>query len=206
VTPPSGLRVAASPTAAKPVLSWNKVSGAAMYRVFRDGRLVAQTAGARWVDGPLDVTGRHVYTVRAVAAGSVSTSSFAVDAVYDPVAPSSIDQPPTAVVNADGAVELRWAAASDRGGAGLRGYNVRRDGVFVGSADPTLLGFVDTGAGAGPHAYQVRAEDGAGNKATSFSPAVTVVVPAAGGGGSEPTPSTSPPDSFSGVSARLGND
>jgi hypothetical protein len=206
VAAPSGVRVAASPTAAKPVLSWNPVSGATMYRVFRDGRLVGQTAGTRWIDGELRAAGRHEYRVRATAAGSVSASSVAVHAVYDPVAPASIDQAPTALVNGDGAVELRWAAASDRGGAGLARYNVRRDGVFVGSADPATLRFVDTDASAGPHTYEVRAEDGAGNKAASFSPAVTVIVPAAGGGGSEPTPSTPPLDSFSGVSARLGND
>jgi hypothetical protein len=200
---PTGVRALESPTRAAPVIAWNGVARADRYQVLRDGRLVATVARPRWTDTTLRLSGRHLYAVRAVRQGAASPRSAGAAVTYDVIAPAVITAAPTTTVPADGAgVTVSWEPVADLGGAGVVRYNVRRDGVYVGSVDSPATTFTDTSAGAGGR-YVVRAEDGAGNMAASFSPEGR---PADAGEPSTPAPPSPPVDAYSGVAARLGND
>ncbi|MER5349229.1 PHB depolymerase family esterase [Kitasatospora sp. NPDC002551] len=77
---PTGLT--ATPTGADAVtLGWQPVSGAASYRVFRDGALVASPTGTAYTDGGLGAGTSHGYAVAAVAAdGTAGARSATVTA------------------------------------------------------------------------------------------------------------------------------
>src|SRR5207302_562946 len=63
-TPPAvpAQPAAASPTNAKPSLSWSSVSGAATYNVYRGATLLGNTAGTSFTDSALSSDGSYDYT------------------------------------------------------------------------------------------------------------------------------------------------
>jgi hypothetical protein len=177
---------AASPTAAAPVLSWQApaVFTVGHYDVYRDGLLLASTAGpATTYTDSAAVEGVHDYAVLArspSAQPGVLSSSFKV--VLDLTPPTSGGSP-TAQVLATGGVQLTWPAAGDAL-SGVAGYVVRRagGGASPAAADggtavcaPTATNCTDAAAGTGTWSYGVFARDVAGNVALIGTVAGVVV-------------------------------
>jgi len=192
---PTGLVAAAAITDTAPSLSWNATLAAVAYRVYRDGSPIAKVTSTAYADTGLTSSGSHSYTVRAQAkGGSLSSSSTAVSVLYDIDPPSDVTalSGPAA---SSGSVTLQWTAATDTGGSGVVGYNVRRDGAYLGqAASPT---FTDSSSVTdGSYTYQVRAEDAAGNRsanAASISVVIDSTAPTAPVSLSAPSPTTSAP-------------
>jgi hypothetical protein len=171
---PTDLAVSASPTNAAPVLHWSPVSGATSYQVYRGGVLVGAPTQTRFTDSMPQTSGTYSYTVTATD-GSLTSSPAAVSEVFDNLAPSVITGAPSATLYTSQPPHITWDAVPDNGPAGLRWYNVRRDGVYIGSS--TTTSYTDSSKLAdGSYTYSVRAEDLARNMAPDFSPGVTVVL------------------------------
>ncbi len=164
---PVGLRADSSPTATAPVLSWDGVATADGYVVLRDGVPVGSPAGASFTDAADVAEGAHAYAVAAVdAAGNTSAPSDPVAVVVDrtaPAAPAPAGDSPTA---ADPVVA--WPAVTD-----AQDYEISRDGSPIGTT--AGLGFTDSHADPGTHAYTVVAIDAAGNRSAPGGPADIVV-------------------------------
>jgi M6 family metalloprotease-like protein len=104
---------------------------------------------------------------------SVSSSSAVVDIEFDTQAPGAPGNVRATQTGAE-RVTISWNAASDN--FGVTGYRVRRDGSLL--AQVKGLSFVDNNVQAGrSYRYEVRAEDGAGNRGptTAASPSPIVV-------------------------------
>ena len=171
---PTGLTAGRTPTNTAPALSWNPSSGAIAYRVYRNGSQVAKVTTTTYSDAGVTASGSYQYAVRSVSkSGVLSSASSAVAVVFDVTAPSLL----TGLVGpsvTNGQVSLRWSAATDAGGSGLAGYNVRVDDVYLGQT--TSTSYVDTSVLAdGTHTYSVRAQDGAGNRSAQYATWVVTV-------------------------------
>ena len=115
-------------------------SGVAFYRVFRDGSEVGTSAVTSFQDPGLTASTRYEYRVSAVNGEDLESE------LSEPAATTTLDEPGpspptdlTASPLSDTQVELSWTAP----GADATGYNVYRDGAFIGSVTATR--FVDTG-------------------------------------------------------------
>lgn len=160
-------------------------SGLARYRVYRDGTLLSEVAAP--TTSYTDTTsgaGSHVYAVSAVdVAGNESVKSASA-AVTVPVC-STDTKPPSKPKNVTATaatcerVTLAWGASSDKGGSGLAGYDVYRDGAWLVRATTTSAADAKVQPGRA-HVYVVRAADGAGNQSPDSEPA-SVTVPLCGG-------------------------
>jgi hypothetical protein len=158
------------------VLTWQAPAVFAVdhYDVFRDGLLLASTAGpATTYTDSVAVEGVHDYAVLARSPGAqpgVLSSSFKV--VLDRTPPTSGGSP-TAQVLPTGSVQLTWPAAGDAL-SGVAGYVVRRasGGTPPAAVDggtavcaPTGTTCSDAATASGTWSYGVFARDGAGNVA-----------------------------------------
>jgi large repetitive protein len=165
----------ATPTAAKPALTWvsggpDTLSGFDHYLVFRSGVQIASTTSTGYTDAAA-ASGANVYTVKAVdLAGNVSNASTASSITYDTTPP-----PPPAGVKATSPTNLpqvSWSAVTDP--AGINHYEIYRDGADVGAATQTT--FSDTPPPPdGAHTYVVVTVNNAGSSSTP-SAAVPVMV------------------------------
>jgi hypothetical protein len=172
----SGLTAAKRATNNAPVLNWNPTSGAVTYRIYRDGQFLTTVTSPSFTDQSLSSDGIHTYGVRGIASNGTVSSAAGIQVTYDTEAPQSIPNAPTGESETTSFPTFSWAAVSDVGPAGIARYNIRRDGVFIGSVPAGTLSFTDTGVGSGQYTYIVRARDRAGNKAIDFSPPFTVTV------------------------------
>ncbi len=85
---PTGL-AAVTTTKTAPALTWNSVSGANHYDIYRDGTKVASSNTASFTDSTAPVNASHVYYIVAVTADNVSSAnSGSVTVVYDTTAPT----------------------------------------------------------------------------------------------------------------------
>lgn len=85
---PTGL-TAATPTKGAPVLSWNSVSLAAHYNIYRNGSLIGSSAQTTFTDTTATTSATYSYTVTAVSAGGVeSDPSTAFAVVVDKTNPT----------------------------------------------------------------------------------------------------------------------
>jgi len=160
-------------------------SGLARYRVFRDGTLIADVAATETslidaVTGPTS----HVYAVSAVDVAGNESAKSATATVSVPTCSTDTkppSKPKNVVATAEGCerVTLGWGASSDKGGSGLAGYDVYRDGTVLVRVPTTSATDVAVQPG-GAHVYVVRAVDGAGNQSPD-SDAASVTVPFCGG-------------------------
>ncbi len=181
-TAPTALAATASATAGAPSLTWTAATDAGSsvvrYDIYRAGAgaggvKVGSATGTSHSDAAALADGSYTYTVRAVdAAGNVGSASSSTAVLVDTVAPSAPSglaaTTPTRVAPA-----LTWTAATDAG-AGILRYRIRRDGTQV--ATRTTATYTDPDALAdGSYAYDVIAEDAAGNLSAA-STAVTVVL------------------------------
>jgi putative glycosyl hydrolase-like family 15 (GHL15) protein len=171
----SGLAAHRSPTNEAPVLEWKRLRGAIAYRVVRDGRVLGRVTTTSFTDEALATSGLHTYVVRGVKSNGSLTGGDRVKVIVDALPPTSMSDRPSAD-SLTGTPQISWNAVGDRGLSGIKQYNVRRDGVYIGSVGAGTFTFVDERASEGRHEYIVRAQDAAGNRAEDFSPAVAVTV------------------------------
>ena len=172
----TGLVVDATPTHAAPSIHWSPLSGAIAYRVLRDGNRLAEVTTTSFIDSTPMSSGRHTYRVRGIKADGTLSGAASVDVVYDVLPPAGIAAAPTGDRLTSGNPTITWTAVSDAGLSGVRQYNIRRDGVYIGSVPGGTVTFTDHDTAEGQHSYIVRAQDAAGNKAVDFSPEALVTV------------------------------
>ncbi|MDQ8198908.1 carbohydrate binding domain-containing protein [Pelagicoccus enzymogenes] len=165
---PSGL-VVSNETETSLRIGWNESSDnhlVALYRVYRDGTLIGDTASAFFQDFGLLPDTTYRYTVESVdVSGNVSSRSNGAlgSTVSDTISPSVPDRLALEILNTGG-IQLSWAVSSDN--VGVAGYQVFRDGSLLGEvADAT---FVDeTVLPETVYSYRVVALDLSGNASGS---------------------------------------
>src|SRR5438552_242959 len=87
---------------------------------------------------------------------------------YSPTVPTGL----TASAASCSQINLSWAASTDTGGSGLKGYNVYRNGVFLKQVTSTSTS--DPGLAASTaYSYIVSAVDNAGNQSAQSSAVLT---------------------------------
>ena len=143
--------------------------------------VTVQTFDTTVIDGQLDID-------LLAAANNALLNAIEIDDVGAPdtAAPTAPSGLQANAVNAF-TIALTWNAATDAG-TGVGGYNVYRNGVFIGVATASALGLGFTDVTAQPnttYTYAVTATDNASppNESIPSSPA-TVATPAPGSGGS----------------------
>jgi fibronectin type 3 domain-containing protein len=163
-------------------LSWNAVSGAVVYRVYRstvsNGEANPALAGGLANPGYTDTSAltagsTYYYKVTAVNANGASPFSNEAAATLTAAPPTGL----TATASAGGfnPVTLAWTAST-----GATGYDVYRGSSLIGSSATT--GFSHSGAAAGvANSYTVTAVNAGGTSAASNTATVTLspVTPAA---------------------------
>ena len=172
----SGLAADKPVTSSAPSLHWDAYSGAVSYRLVRDGTLLGTVTTTSFTDTKLTVDGVHTYRVWAVRADGTWSSVASVQVTYDNEAPASITSRLSGDRLTNGQPTIVWPTVSDVGPAGIKQYNIRRNGVFIAAVPADKLSFTDTSVGEGTYTYIVRAEDRAGNKAAAFSPGAVITV------------------------------
>ena len=159
---PTNLRVSVSGSSVS--LSWNIVSDASGYRVYRDSSLLESVNTNSFTDSDLaDAT--YLYEVSAINAYGESASKASVSATINntsPTAPTNL----SASVNAD-SVNLTWDEVAD-----ANSYNVYRDSSLI--ASPTTNAFTDTALADGTYLYEVSAVDEAGESTSKASVSATI--------------------------------
>jgi fibronectin type 3 domain-containing protein len=166
---PTSLTAAATPTNAKPALTWTSggadaLSGFARYDVYRGTALAGSTTATSFTDSALSTSGSYSYTVKAVDnAGNVSNASAAKVVVYDVIAP-----PVPGGLTAPAATKVKptltFTAAGDTGGSGTDHYDVYRDGALLGVTLTTSYTETSATYPDGSYSYSVSAVDKAGNE------------------------------------------
>ena len=206
-TPPSVPQdvVAVAASHAKVNVTWSPSTdtggaGLAGYEVRRGGTLVATVGpgAVSWSDLTVQPATTYAYTVRAFdAATPANASADSIAAgVTTPAAPDLT--PPTvpadllAHASAPTRILVTWTASTDAGGAGLDGYELRRDGALVATLGAGAVSYEDLQVQpATTYTYRLRAFDAAlpRNVSADSAPAsaTTPVVP-------DTTPPTVPQD------------
>jgi hypothetical protein len=172
----SGLAAEHLVTNSAPSLHWDAYTGAVGYRVVRDSTFLGTVTTTSFTDTALTADGVHTYRVRAVRADGTRSDVASVQITYDTQAPASITDRLSGDRLTSGQPTIVWPTVRDGGPAGIRQYNIRRNGVFIAAVPADRLSFTDTKVGDGTYTYIVRAEDRAGNKAESFSPEAQITV------------------------------
>lgn len=161
-------------------LSWNAVSPPSNsctishYVLERNGIAIAQPTNITYSDSAVSAASTYTYSVLAVTvdntAGSASTVEVTTPAAQQtdpgPTAPSSL----TATALADTQINLVWTASTDSV-AGIKQYNILRNGTQVGIVAPTtgsVLSFGDSELSPRTtYSYQVIAVSGGGKTTAS---------------------------------------
>ncbi len=169
---PTGLAVTGS-TNSSVSLSWNAVSGAAGYNVYRDGvKANAGTiTGTTYTDSGLASGTSYGYTVKAVtSSGAAGASSAAVTGTTTGT-PPPLAAPTGLAAGATtaSAVPLTWTATS-----GATGYNVYRNGSKVNASAIAATSYTDSGLAASTtYSYAVTALNGTSESAQSGTVSAT---------------------------------
>jgi fibronectin type 3 domain-containing protein len=198
VAPSVPTGVAANPTSCSQVrVVWSPStdpggSGLRAYNLYRNGTFLKQILGPATSTTDVGLAGGTVYGYAVAAvdnAGNQSarsaTASTNTPACPD-TTPPSVPAGLSATVASCSRIDVAWAASTDTGGSGLRGYRVFRNGTFQREVLAPSTGFADTGLGASTaYSYAVSAIDGAGNQ-SALSPALGRSTPACTGGTLDP--------------------
>ena len=156
-------------------LSWNQVSGATRYNVYRkvaggSYARIARIHGVTYIDNDL-TNGVYYYKVRATNTEGSSPNSNVVSItvqIYEPLATtlnSIIPNPDT-----DGNIDLSWASVLD-----ATSYKVYRDNTLI--TTTTLTSYTDSGLTDGTYSYKVISTNVDGDSGDSNIQSVTVVIP-----------------------------
>jgi hypothetical protein len=145
-------------------------AGVAGYEVRRDGALLATVPApaTAFEDVTVQASTSYGYVVRALDA-AVPPNASLDSALARATTPAPPDlTPPTvpggvaALASGPSRVVLSWSASTDEGGAGLAGYEVRRDGALLATVAAPFTSFEDlTVRASTTYAYAVRALDAA---------------------------------------------
>lgn len=148
-------------------LSWNSLSGAAGYNVYRNGVQVNSTAisGTSYTDSGLTSGTSYTYTVQGVTSGGAGGAQSA------PVTGTTTGTPPalpaptglTVTGTTSSSVSLSWSAET-----GAASYNVYRNGSKVNASAVTTNSYTDSGLVASTaYNYAVTAVNSSGESAQS---------------------------------------
>jgi len=151
--------VAATPGDARVVLTWNAVTGATSYQVYRNGVLAGTTLAAAFTDTGLVNGNSYSYTVVAVNSGGSSAASAAVSAV--PTVPAPTTPTGLAATAGNAQVLLSWTPV-----LGATGYDIYRDGVIIASTASSSYTDIAVLNGS-TYLYAVRATNAGGASAAS---------------------------------------
>jgi len=142
------------------------------YRIYRDGIWIGTSALASYMDMGLLSATAYSYAVAAFdAAGNVSAQSSppVVAATWDTTLPS-IPTNVTATALSMTSIRVAWTASTDN--VGVAGYNIYRNGVYLGAS--AMTAYVDNGLLPGTkYSYNVSAYDAAGNVSAQSWPQAT---------------------------------
>jgi len=185
---PAGLTASAA-SCSQVNLGWSAAtdtggSGLKGYNLYRGASFVklVPAPATSTTDAPLAASTVYTYTVSAVdnagnESGRSNTATTNTPSCPDTTAPSV---PPglSASATSCSQVNLSWAASTDTGGSGLKGYNVFRNGAFLTQVLAPATSTADQGRSASTsYSYAVAAVDNAGNQ-SALSPAVGATTPA----------------------------
>lgn len=171
------------PTPTKtPVLSWESVSGATAYKVFRDGAVVATSATTSYTDSTA-AEGTHTYYVTATNDSLESSASNTVDVVVDKTRPTMSFTAPTSFAGPFATGPTVTITASDATGLSVMAIHVYTSAnkllTTCGSATPAQLaaGTMSCSLASLPDGtYYIKAGtfDAAGNNKTILSGNFTI--------------------------------
>ena len=160
---PAGLTLT---LAAKSInLTWNAVTdnaGVTGYNVYRNGSLLATTAGPSYSDTTVVPGTTYAYAVAAFdAAGNVSapsaTESMAFSDTTPPTQPTRL-----ALTPATTSIALKWTASTDN--VGVSGYHIYRGSTLIATVKGNVTTYASTGLKANTaYSYHLVAFDAAGN-------------------------------------------
>lgn len=115
-------------------LTWDAVAGARAYRIYRDGKYLAQAETNQALDSALAPATRYCYRVTAVSAtgkeSAASNEACATTPAKRIAAPADI----TAKAVSDSQINVSWKETK-----GAKEYRVYRDGVFLTTAKTPSL-------------------------------------------------------------------
>jgi fibronectin type 3 domain-containing protein len=202
---PAGVTATAQ-SASSVSVSWDAVSGASGYYVYRGTgssdvyALIAETSATAYTDTELSASTTYYYSVSAYNSAGESAQSYDVSAttsVNVPAAPTGV----TATAQSASSVSVSWGSVS-----GASGYRVYRgtgsSGVYALVAETSATAYTDTGLSvSATYYYKVGAYNSAGESAqSSYGSATTSAnVPAV------PTGVTATAQSASSVSVSWGS-
>jgi Beta-galactosidase len=196
VAGPTGLAALRNPTNTGPSLTWQTVTGASGYIIYRAGVRVGATTNTAFSDTGLTSDGNYGYSVAAIVAGTPSARSTAVFVLYDTAPPPDVGQP-TGVAMMNTPPVISWPKVAWNGGSHGYTYQVSRDGAIIATLPSSASTYTDQSAADGVHSYSVRAVDGAGNPSADWSPILGITLDRAG----PPTPVTAVSMGTSGAAA-----
>ncbi len=150
-------------------LQWQPGEGFAStgYNVYRNGSYLATVSDSNFADTQVDQGNIYYYAVAAFNANGdiTSQSDTLITSATNDSTPAQLSPPvapPALIIRQlvdELGVLLTWAAGSDD--VGVEGYNVYRDGSYVGTSMGQL--FIDRTASSDTHRYHIVAFDGDGN-------------------------------------------
>lgn len=149
-------------------VTWNKVSGAAEYRVFRktgdgDWKKVADVTGTKYTDKSVKSGTKYVYTVRAMdkKGNYISFYNSKGKQITYVAAPAA-----TVSVGTDG-VEIKWAAS--KGSAKYRVFRKTEGGSWTKLGDTDKTSYTDkSGTKGTTYYYTVRCMDSSGKFISAY--------------------------------------
>ncbi|TMA38747.1 MAG: hypothetical protein E6J79_05780 [Deltaproteobacteria bacterium] len=159
-------------------------SGLRGYNLYRGSAFVklVPAPATSTTDSPLAASTVYSYTVSAVdnagnESGRSNTANTNTPSCPDTTAPS-VPTGLSASATSCSEVNVGWAAATDTGGSGLKGYNVFRNGTFLTQVLAPATSAVDQGRSPSTaYSYAVVALDNAGNQSAA-TPSVGATTPA----------------------------
>lgn len=177
--PPSGLTASAASwstvnlswTAATDPIAGVSIAG---YYVYRAGNSKGSTPGTSFTDTTTSPNSSYTYTVVAYDAWGNRSSAAAVSVTTPPAPAPSAPTGVSGTPASDTSITLSWSGSADSGGPGIGGYDVYRNGSYVGATAGTS--YTDGGLSTfGTYSYTVAAYDTSGTQsAQSAAASVTV--------------------------------
>ena len=161
---PTGVTASAvSPTQVD--LSWTASSGAAQYKIYRNGALLGASVTTSYSDTTAVANTPYIYTVTAIdATGSESGQSTQSSAHTGLTVPSMV----TTMVESSTQIMVSWM---NSGGALVTGYKIYKGGTLLGAVSPaTTTSIADGGlTPSTQYCYSVSSTDSAGNESAKSS-------------------------------------
>ena len=150
-------------------LSWNAVSGATSYKIFRNGVQITTTTNLSFTDTGLTPSTSFSYSVVASDGTNDSPVSNTSSAQSSAVCATGVPATPTGVQAitgpiCGGQISISWIAV-----AGATSYKVLRDGSQVGIVSSPTTNFVDAVTIDSVHSYSVIASNSFGDSGPSSS-------------------------------------